>query len=706
MKAEKVEGWYKQHRDYFNDWKKEARENYDFVAGHQWSKVEEEELKDKKRLPVVMNRMGPYIDAVIGYQVNNRKEIRYLPRENSDMAAAELLSETVRWADDLCDAEDETSDAFSDLVITGMGWTETRMDYTIDPEGRLITAERIDPLEMFWDINASKRNLTDSNYIGRARKMPVSEAEKRWPNLKNITPTFADETDDHKEPHDATNAWKYEGHENRDSQEKSYLILQCQYYEDEKVYIVADPESSKPVTLSKEKFDVIKDYLDQNQIRYVPSTKRKYYQCWTTGDTVLEEGEAPSQEGFTLKAICAKRDRNKRTWYGTARPLKDPQRFSNKFFSDFIYILATNRKGGAFVEEAALADKRKAEEDWADPSSLIMLNTGGLQRIREREPAQIPTGVDRLLQYAIQAVPEVSGMSPELLGMTDRDQPGIIEESRKQAGLTLLAPLFDSLKRHLRERGRVIMDLIIKHMNDGRMIRISKEGQQMNVPLILPETAKYDIIVDEVSTSPNQRNEVLNVMSNLLPMLLKAGIPIPPDLIDYLPLPVTLTTKWKEMLQPKEQEPDPKIQMEMAKLQMQAQQAKVKSDLEQIKAEKDSQMHVLDLQMEREERALKVREMQLEAAIKEKELEIKNKELNIKAAEVGSSERENLLKQREGELKERETNSRAEMNTVGAEMMTGFASNISSLLEQMAKPKKFKVSRNKDGTLEGEVIPQ
>ena len=48
------------------------------------------------------------------------------------------------------------SDAFRDLVVRGIGWTETRLDYEDNPQGDP-KVDRTDPLEMVWDGGAKKR---------------------------------------------------------------------------------------------------------------------------------------------------------------------------------------------------------------------------------------------------------------------------------------------------------------------------------------------------------------------------------------------------------------------------------------------------------------------------------------------------------------------------------------------------------------------
>ena len=46
------------------------------------------------------------------------------------------------------------------MVVCGMGWTETMLDYEDNSEGDP-KIERRDPLKMVWDSGASKRNLKE-----------------------------------------------------------------------------------------------------------------------------------------------------------------------------------------------------------------------------------------------------------------------------------------------------------------------------------------------------------------------------------------------------------------------------------------------------------------------------------------------------------------------------------------------------------------
>ena len=652
--ARQVQSWYQESKDNTSEWRTEAKDLYDLVACRQWSAAEEAEIKEKRRIPIVMNRIAPFVDSIVGQQINNRKEVRFLPRETSDTKLADMYTEAGKWADDLCDGEDEVTDAFTDLVITGMGWTETRMDYNTDPDGQLITASRIDPIEMYWQTSDTSRNIDKSQYVIRAKKYPAEEAESIWPNIANVAAEYTADDIDMRQPHDATNAWKYESDQSSYfPQDQMYLVLQCQYYRDVPMYRVADPDSGQILTVSPERLNKMRDYLDEMGVKFIKITMRKYFQAFVCGSELLEDEEAASQKGFTLKCMTGKRDRNKRQWYGVCRALRDPQKFSNKFFSDIMFILATNRKGGAFVEADALADPRRAEEDWASPDALIKLNTGGLNKVRERDAGVFPAGLERLMQYAIDAVPATSGVNAEMIGAADRNQPAILEQTRKISGLTILAPLFDSLKRHQRERGRVVLDFLNRFIADGRAIRImSPTGDRMSVPFMPdPRADTYDIIVDEMPSTPNSKAETFQVLSKMIPFMAQMGVTPPPDVLEYLPLPATLIEKWRGELAQRTQKADPQQEMlqaaaqfEMMKQQAQQKESEMKAQLEIMKLEFEKEKTAIASQSDQQNVALKQTQMQMDAEIKAKEAEIKATEAEIKFMELDLKRQELGLK--------------------------------------------------------------
>ena len=634
----------KKSRDHTHEWRKEAVDCFNFRAGDQWSPEDRATMEEELRPPITFNRIGPVIDVVSGHEVANRNEIRFFPRTMEDVQVNEMLTAAMKWADDECEAEDEISDAFSDMLTCGMGWTETRMSYDEDVDGKIHTAERVPPLEMYWDYAAKKRNLSDARYIMRMKWIPREEVEQRWPKAKKIDPEEGivneNEDDPAMEAHEAyppfyedasvSEWWK--------PHEGMYRVMQYQYWERETIYRIGDPQSGKLIELSENKYNRIKDRIPD--LRVIRQMKKVYYQSFILGSTELETNKLSCQN-FTLRAMCGKRDTIKNVWYGIVRGMLDPQRWSNKFMSNIQDIVSSNRQGGAFVEESALVDPRRAEEDWNRADALIQVRDGALgqNKIKEREPAQYPSGLDRLLQFSITSIPDVTGVNLELMGLADRTQANVLEMTRKRAGMTILSNLFDALRRYNKERGKVVLHYIQNYISDGRLIRIiGKDGNPKFIPLMKqPDVAKYDVIVDEAPNSVNKKDETFAMLMQIAPFMIKAGIQVPPEILDYVPLPTSLTEKWKQVLQPTPEQQQQKQTMQRQELAKAAKDESV-AMLNKVKAQKEMQSNdhseVTKLLLEAKRLELDAVRMMMDGAEKDLLAQLKREELQLKAQEV------------------------------------------------------------------------
>jgi hypothetical protein len=578
----------KEGRKHWAKWRREAKEDYDFFAGNQWDGNDIAKLEEENRPVVTFNRTGRTINAVVGLELQNRQEVRYVPREISDTGVNETLTNAGKWARDNCDAEDEESEMFQDSVICGVGWTDSLMDYEIDVEGQIIV-ERIDPLEMVVDPNSKKRNFADARWVAHIKQVTKKELKAMWPNADVMPSQFwlDSDTDDH----DATEAPFYrEDQSDKLPQMGKCVVVRYQWWERVPCISAADPATGKLVEMSPDKFVMAQQLMAAQgvELKFARGHKRVYKQVFLSGRTLLEPPKELGCNHFTLQAVTGMRDRNTNTWFGLVRLMKDPQRWANKWLSQIQHILNTSAKNGIYAEKSAITNPAKFEETHNQSGTISFVADGALSqgKIQPKEPARYPDGIDRLLQYAMSAINDVTGVSLEMIGMTDRDQPIGLEESRKKAGLTILATFFDSLRRYRKTQGRIMAYYIKEYIADGRLVRIVGDQGAQYVPLLKDElTYKYDVIVDDAPTSPNMKERVFMVLNQILPMLLQAGIPIPPDVLDYAPIPDALQQKWKKMLSAQQEDPMAQmmkqIQSMMAQLELQDKQA----DIEKKKSE-------------------------------------------------------------------------------------------------------------------------
>lgn len=538
-------------KDHLSDWYNEARNAYDYFAGNQWSVEDLQQLRESRRPAIVFNRIPRVINAIAGLEIENRQEVVYTPRETGDAIASEILTGAADWVRDQCDAEDEESQAFKDALMCGIGWTETRLDFEVDPDGAIII-ERVDPLEMVWDITAKKRNLDDAMWIAREKKYKKKDFHAIWPDA-DVDMLTAAQDPKGLQPHDRQIApWYINDQSSKDQRQKDFIeVVQYQKWIRVPFYRVQDTQNDI-IEMTEKEFKKMEKFIVANDFRYIKQTRRVFKQYFVAGEQMLEKGNCPINK-FTFRAMTGMLDRNRNYWFGMISIMRDPQMWANKWLSQTLHIFNSNAKGGYFVETGAIKDPRQAERSIAT-SNITYLNEGGLQQIQKKEPPNFPQGIDGLLQYAIGSVSELVGVSLESLGQEKSEVSGVLAAERKRTTITIVADFFDALRRYRKESGRVLADFIISYISDGRLVRISGPGLGKYVPLVKDQmNFTYDIVVDDTPTSPNQKERVFATLMQLLPTMLESGIPIPKEILEFAPLPASLIRDWQELINKQEE---------------------------------------------------------------------------------------------------------------------------------------------------------
>ncbi len=610
----RLKGWFLEDNEKQSKWRRKAREDFDFVSGEQLSEEDKAKLREMNRPIIVMNRIEPVVDSVAGSEVANRQEVSFIPRTQGDVQVNEVLTAAAKWFRDQCDAEDEESDAFRDTVICGMGWTETRLDYEDEPDGAPLI-ERCNPLQMVWDSGAHKRNLVDMRRVFHIRRdIPIEEARALCPGDQfedaDYNASWVDMGAE-KEPHH-NNATHYDKDTTGDdgtNANKTVTMVRAQWWERVPVWLVVDPTNPGNIlTLDKAQFDDLsaKAKIAGASLQSTKQTRKVYKQAFL-GNVLLEIGEAPCKDHFSFKAITGKRDLNKNTWYGLVRAMKDPQRWANKWMSQTMHIMNTSAKGGILAERGFFENDADAESTWARQDAITWARQGALSgqspKYVPKPQSQFPSSSFQLMEFAITSIRDVSGVNVETLGSaTSQSQAASLDMQRKQSAMTILQPLFDSLRRYRKEQGRLLLYLIENYLSDGRLIRIVGQEQEQYVPLIRqPGNATYDVIVDEAPSSPNQKEATWSMLQQLLPVIGKM-LPLATwlALLKYSPLPSSAQKEISDSVQQaqeeQQQKPDPEAQKAQQELQLH--QAKGQADIANHKALTDAKIQGMHAEAE------------------------------------------------------------------------------------------------------------
>lgn len=552
-----------------SDWSAEAWAAYDFLAGRQYAPEDEEVLKRQQRPPIVFNLIGKFIDAVAGSEINNRMIPRYYPSAVGKSGPVDVVTElTQALLDD--SAEEEHSDSFQDALVAGYGWLESSL--TEEDGCYRIKESRVDPFEMGWDPVAKKSNLADSRYRYHRKYMDPDEVEAQWPGKADeLKLSYEEGSRQGKYVQISGDSRDYRGVGVRDFRGQ-VAVIRFQYKK-LRNHVVFKSMNGPEQTVDARQFSKLKKELEGmgtviEKVREF--AKVCYYQAWYCRGIVLEgPDEIP---GWTYHVCTGKRDLTRGYFYGLLRPTKDPQLWTNKFFSNIMHVMSSSGKG-AIVERSAVSPKDQLtfEADYARPDKIKYVADGALERgrIKPMDPTPLPQGLPDLLQFATQSINNTIGINLEFLGMNYRTQSGPVEQSRKQSGLAVLSKFFQSRRAQLKEIGRCRLDFMQTYVPQEQLYAVLDD---MNKPYF-PQTQdelfkKYYVKVDEVPTSGDTKEDVWRITVELIPYLM--NVKVPPqfmvELLAYSPFPSALIDNLRKTLAQPSPEAEIALEGEKAKV--------------------------------------------------------------------------------------------------------------------------------------------
>jgi hypothetical protein len=588
--------WYPLDDAHSIEWRKQAMDDFDFVACDQWQESTRKSLENEGRNPLTFNYTGPFIEAVKGLEIGTRHETIYLPREveQGDIIANETISDTSRWMGDLCNAEDAQSEAFGDTVICGMGWSEARMSYEEDDPDGMYVEEKLDVQEMRWDRSAKRKNLSDARRVWRVREMLLEEARDMFPDADdgdlNATWAIGYDVGSTQLKSDEEQRLKLENSHPLDPNNTVHIV-QVQWIERECYYRVAKQDGMEE--MSEADWKVLQKEAKAVGVKLKAAKQyRKVRKQAFLGSKILGKGPCPDPDRFTLQCITGKLHARKRTWYGLVRLMRDPQMNANKWLSQALHIMNATAKGGIIAERGVFKSITEAQKTYANPQAITVVENDAIAkgRIMQKPGAGLAAPYVQLVQLAIQAIPGVTGINLELLGLRDVNQPGVLEAQRKQAGMTILATLFDALKLYRKTNGETRLCFIQKYIPDGKIIRVNGEMGAKAIRFIRDQhLGKYDVVVSDAPTSPNQKEMTWNMLMQLgqvpifAPLLQNPATAV--ECLNYCPLPPKIVQLLQKSLA--EPNPDQEQQKMLAMQDALAKITKTKAEAGKIAAETD-----------------------------------------------------------------------------------------------------------------------
>jgi len=574
----------------FGQWREKAKRYYKTYAGDPWDWKDRQAMADQDRPPVTYNYSLSIVNAVLGKEMTERKEIKFEgvgKHDFRDQKVAEWQTNLVRtwWAQ--CDGHRHESQALLDQLITGYGWGHVYLDLSRFPFR--VKLEHVDPWEIMPDPKAKDDNLSDARWLIRERRWGFDEVEAVWPDKADqLVASLA--TTGYSSVYPKVAIADYAQDSFIAPEEDEVTVWEYQFRKKERWVAFVDPQTGERGELQQSEFDEVSKQAEEQGMA-VPEweafMRDVYYRCYLGGsdqvDTiVLQEPERMQTDLFTYCCITGFREKQigqKTEFFGLMHLLYEPQMWSSKVLSTILEIMARSNKNGLMYEAGSIVDPIKFKEEFSKPGGMMMVEDDALRskRIELLKPPAYPHGLDMIIQQAIQGMHTATGVTDVLMGTSGKERSNVLMSNYQDKSYTLLTPLTDPLSGFRIRIGRLLAAYIQKYVPEEDINRsIEDEGIEgltiqtqvdpnTGQPAIDPQTGEpivqqiatpaqylkqkdlmdFDVVVDlnYATTTEKQSLWQLFAQHGVLQMLTESGVPVHklfPFIFRMLPVPAEM----------------------------------------------------------------------------------------------------------------------------------------------------------------------
>lgn len=563
------------------DCRKKGRESEDFYKGKQWDDGVKREMDRLDRAALTLNEVAANIDTLIGYQMEQRTDIRYLPQEGGDQRVADMLNVVSKRILDGCYYQREKTKVFKDICVPGFGAFNLYMDFNESIQG-------VPKVERFpWDsINYGpheKEDLSDCEYEERDRMMSIAKLKQmfakkadeieasykhycgQYPDIEKndngISGTHTDyqsakKLDDQPFTVDGTLPLV-------DVQKKQFRLVQITRKNYIEVTIIFNQEENFFFTAYdwEEKDVALAAALPGFQV--VSQLKPRMRITKFCGQVILSDenpADLPVHDFFTVPVYGYRQNGE---FWGKVEAAKDPQRELNKRRSQVMDIM--NRLGASvyYTTPETFVDKNEKErfkKNRSKPGSIFdvqdLNNTPKLE-----EGSDLPVGLVQIMQMDQENLQRLMNV---VVQQESANESGALFLEKKKGRLTGNQFLFDNMSFAEQKLGKLLLAIIQRYYPAERMLRLlnsqySKQkfevgGQDFSQfskeevieMLESSDLLEYDVIVSESSFAASTRLGIAKVLFELI----SQGAVIPPELpLEFIDMPSDTRTKITESLQ-------------------------------------------------------------------------------------------------------------------------------------------------------------
>ena len=479
--ADRVRGWY-QLAMYHPFWRRyipAAREDEGFYIGGdlQWSKDGNfdslKRIKERNRTAVSLNHIQAVVDVLVGFERQNRSDLKAIPQGTEDAESARILTWILRFIQDQAEIQEYESECFEDGLIRGLSAAHVKNHFSGGKglDGEVSLKVLVPGEDCLWDPYWKRNDLSDCKYFLEFTWAYIEDAATLHPEHEAKIRAQIAMLDTMFQPFVAT-ASTDGGRDDAygsvstptidrlreeemffDPRDRRVLMIEAWYQTSvtEHHVVARDGSFHEEVPSAADAREMVR--LDPAHLTYIAKRVKQIREALVIPAAHVALYDQKSRyendpENFPQVIYVAKRKREHA--YGIVRNMKDPQLLENQRVSQVVDILKRWGNIRPLIAKGTIEDERGIENHWSTAPIVWDPNKG-----KGMAPDwYVPKGLDLVARGLIEIATqfklnlrEITGINTDLLGLKSDDTSGIAIARRQAQGQIIATIFFDNFKR-------------------------------------------------------------------------------------------------------------------------------------------------------------------------------------------------------------------------------------------------------------------
>lgn len=463
------------------EWRRLCRYNQGYYDGSgQWSPADLEVLEGRGQVPITVNIIQGFIDALCGVETQSRYRVavRSDSQREEDDKLASALTHYLFHIQEKNSIPHYGSLKFKDALISGIGWS----DLYKDPKDGTYHYDYVDPFNVLPDPDDLSPQYTAMKYVCRKRWMRPEIVAKTWPHLSSLidfkdpyvlSGMYSNEIMDRNS--DYTSDEGYTGcHQSR------ILVVEVQYKVPKKAYRGLDPEGNPFETFDEDEArQIVTSCQEMNRGGLEEIKSQQIMRTLFLDNWLLEHGpldpNLPDPQDFSCIPFVWKRRFKTGIPYGLLESIKDLQRDANIRITKSLYLMNSSKvtiQGNIDPGQNTEAFR----EELKRPDSVIILPED--TKIQITSNADLAEPQLKILESYLDFMKRITGIHDEMLGIQTNATSAVAQNVRQVNSVRNNVFAFDNFSEMKKREAGFLLKMIQTSGDENLAIKILNQEEK------------------------------------------------------------------------------------------------------------------------------------------------------------------------------------------------------------------------------------